>query len=59
MAKSNWMSRERAAQIEPTSEEPAQQQQGGAPETEKSGGHVMWAGGERITGWGDVSTAGQ
>lgn len=57
MVKSNWSNRERAAPIEPVAED-AQQQQGSAPE-EKIEGHVMWAGGERITGWGEVSAAAQ
>lgn len=59
MTKANGMNRERPAPVESAAEEQAEQSQGGAAEAEKIGGHVMWAGGERITGWGEVSVAAQ
>lgn len=58
MAKSNSINRERPALVEPVADEQAQQQED-VPEARKIEGHVMWVGGERITGWGEAPARAQ
>lgn len=54
MAKSSWSNRERPVPVEPSPEEQPQQP-GSAPDPEKIDGHVIWAGSQRIVGWGEMS----
>lgn len=55
MAKAAWSSRERLVPPDSTpGDEQAQQQKNGM-DAAKLEGHVMWAGGERVVGWGEVS----